>query len=306
MAQTIREIYDELLAEKAAMTSLNALTGVDSSQTLLNKLSSTGKVATWSLWLWVCAWASWIVQQYHDLHKKEVDTILTSQVPGTAAWCAWIMTQFQYGSELVKLAIPGYEEEFADPDESKRIFRLGYSPIDTDLRIISQSSASEAQGIIRVKVAKGVPGALEKLTEPELEAARAYADKVFYAGTHRKITSGDPDLMKLKAKIVYDPMVFNPDGTIKADDTTRPVDDVINGYLQDLPFDGTFMISELNIRLNAIPGVIDAQAFSIYSKYGALDYTLISMSRKPDAGYFQIDPAFPLTNTTFVQYIANV
>ena len=69
MARQISEIYNELVLEKQNFTQLNALQpNIDSSQTLLNDLNTSSKVAVWRLIFFVVAVGIWSLENIFDIH----------------------------------------------------------------------------------------------------------------------------------------------------------------------------------------------------------------------------------------------
>ena len=87
MARTIAEIYDSIIAEKQNMSSLNALQpSIDSSQDLLNDLTSSSKVAVWRLWAFITAVAINVFEVIHDQHVAWIENRATQIPTGTTIW----------------------------------------------------------------------------------------------------------------------------------------------------------------------------------------------------------------------------
>ena len=81
LARTILEIYDSIIAEKQNMASLNALQpSIDSSQDLLNDLTSSSKVAVWRLWAFITAVAINVFEVFHYQHVAWIENISTQIV----------------------------------------------------------------------------------------------------------------------------------------------------------------------------------------------------------------------------------
>ncbi len=288
MAKSIQEYYDELVAEKQNFSSLNGLTPIsDSNQQLLQDLSSPSKVAIWRLMIWIFAFGSWIIDTLFDRHVEEVNKILENAIPGTARWLRNEILKFQYGDSLQWI---DNKYQYAQVDESKKI--------------IKYCSVNEVGGQVRIKVAKEVNHQPSPLTSNELNALKDYVNKIKFAGTNSIVTSNQPDKLKLSLKIYYDPQLLHPDGTLISDGSTKPVEEAINNYLKNLPFDGTIYINRLLDEIQKAKGVIEPYIISIEATYGALPYQVINESYRADAGYVIIDPNYPLSSN--IQYIANV
>ena len=65
---------------------------------------------------------------------------------------------------------------------------------------------------------------------------------------------------------------------------------MINNYIQNLPFNSTLVISQLNVALLGITGVMDAQFISGTGNGSSFTYEYVS-----DAGYMTL--ATPLAQT---------
>jgi len=67
--------------------------------------------------------------------------------------------------------------------------------------------------------------------------------------------------------------------------------------LKNIPFNGVFKINSLIDVIQAVQGVTDVTVGSIEAKYGALAYSPIVRTYTAQAGYIDIDPISPLSNT---------
>jgi len=126
MARTISVIYDEIVAEMATMSSLNAFQpNVHSAQTFLTELTSSSKVAIWKSFLWVVAFALWVNEVLLDKHKEEIELRAREIIAGTPSWYRDQCLLFQYGSALQWINN-----------------RFQYSAIDETKQVIKRSSCS--------------------------------------------------------------------------------------------------------------------------------------------------------------------
>lgn len=289
MARTIKQIYDAIIAEKEQQTELNALIpNPDTAQTFLNDLTSSSKVAVWRLYMWTFAVAIWAHEVIFDEHKEEIEALSETLVTGTLLWYQQQALNFQYGDTLIW---------------NPSILRFEYSATSTGLKVVSRASAIEGGGQVRIKVAKDDgTGGLTTLSTSEENALKAYMNKVKFAGTNLAITNVSADLLKLNITINYDPLLLGSDGVLISDGTTRPVDVAINNYIKNLPFDGVFNKTALIDAIQQATGVIDPVLNSSEAKIGTGSYSSTGQNYTADAGYLEIDPAFPLNDPVNVVY----
>ena len=185
MART-RAQWKAIIAEKMA------------TEPALGGLTSTSAVAEYTLWVNVASLLAMMLEQLFELFKGDVDTVINAQSAHTLQWYVTKAKAFQYG-----VLLP------ADSDVYEVV-----PPLDEAVLIVSSAAAVENASInkVRLKVAKGEPGALEALVPDELTALRAYIHRVKDAGVRVEVTSGDADDLKLDLTVYYDPLVLNADG----------------------------------------------------------------------------------------------
>jgi hypothetical protein len=270
MARKITEIYDEMIAGKAAMVALHNLQpDIDSAQTLLTELSSKSRVAVWRLMLFVTAVAIWTHEKLWDVFRAEVDAIVAAAVPGTAQWYRNQSLQFQLGDEM----------KYAD-------YKYSYDPVDTTKQIIKRASATGRGGDVVLKVAREAGGVPAKLAPDELLAFTAYIAKIKFAGTFCSIISDDADLINVSMRVYTDASIINADGEALNQTSSKPVEDAINNYLATLPWDGVVINSALTDAVQAVPGVSDVVLLATAAKAAqAANYQSISRTYRTVAGY---------------------
>lgn len=270
MARTISQIYNEIVAEKEQMTQLAALQpDPDSSQKLLDDLTSVSKVAVWRLWAFVVATAIWTHEKLWDEFKTEVDAIVEAAVPGTARWYQQQCFLYQHGDEMV------YQD-----------YKYQYDPVDADKRIVKRASATEQGGNVLIKVAKETAGNPEKLDPDELLAFKSYFAKIKFIGTTAVIISTDPDRINIAAEVFYDPQLLNSNGELLGDLTQKPVEDAIQDYLKTLPWNGVVLNSAIVDAIQAATGVLDVQLQEVKAKSAlASVWQNVTRSYQAVAGY---------------------
>ncbi len=286
MARTITQIYDAMILEKQTMSALNDLQpNMDSSQTLLQDLTSTSKVAIWRLMFFVMAVAIWSIEMLFDDQVTWIENRAKQLIVGTAIWYRQKALEFQYGDPLVMV---------------DNIYQ--YSPVNPSNQIITLASVNEVGGIVLIKVAKTPTSSPEPLASPELDAFVAYMQKVKFAGVGISCISRDPDLLKIHYKIYYDPLVMNSSGELISDTSVKPVEDAINNYCKELPFDGIFIVTALTDKIQQSSGVSNPVFQTAEVKYGTNPYVLMGDYYNPNAGYLKVDPIYLLSTT--ITYIS--
>lgn len=284
MARSISEIYDSIITEKQNQAALNALQpAIDDSQTLLNDLTTTSKVAIWRLWAWVTAVALNVHENVWDLFRAEVDARALEVPTGTGLWYHNEILKYQHGDALTWTGT-----------------QYVYDPITPANRVIDVAAVIDAGFQVRIKLAKfDVAGDPEALSAAELSGAQGYINQIKFAGTATSVTSNDADDLKVDYFIKYDPLLLAPDGSLISDPSRFPVVDAIKAKIKGLPFNGVLSLMELTDDVQAAEGIIDATLNSASAKFGALAYGVINKEYLPEAGYLLLDePSSLITYNT--------
>jgi len=281
---TTKEIYDEIVAEKNSYQELqNLQPNIDDSQRLADDLTTNAKVGVWRVFTWIIASRIKDLQDLFVQSKTEIQNIMDRQRIGGLLWYQQIVKAFQYGDALIFNA-----------DK----IQYEYPVINRDHQIVALASANEgSQHDVLLKVAKLNGTEPEPLTQPELDALTNYINRLKFAGVQATIVSRSADLFRVALNVYYDPLVMNADGSLINDDTVFPVEDAINDYLKDLPFDGTFSVTELIDKIQQSEGVINPIFISADAKFGNFVYQSITDYYNTNAGFLRVDDNYPLSST---------
>lgn len=286
----IEEIYNEIKTEKETHTSLDTLLpNPENFSTFLEDASSTSKVASWRFLIYLMAYAINILEQMFDSFKNEIIDLSESKETGTARWYQQEALKFQFGVGLLTW-------------NGKKFV---YDVIDTSVRIVAQAAVVESGGIVTIKVAKESGGLYIPLTSgasSEMEAFNDYIDAIKFAGVWVNTISQAHDEMKLYLKIYYDPQVLASDGSLLSAGSTFPVEDTVNDYLRNIPFNSTFNVTELIDLLQATNGVKNPFFTSAEAKPTGGTYTAVTETYVAEAGHMRIDTGFALSTT--ITYVA--
>ncbi len=293
MARTIQAIFDEIITEKETFSSLDELVpNPDSSQTFLDDLTSSSKVAIHRLLFWVVAFAIFTHEVLLDQFKLDVEARALEIIPATIRFYVIESLKFQIGDNL----------EF-DEDTQKFAYDDSTSSAAIAKQIIAQASARDINQVVTIKLAKDDgSGGLEKLTGTEKTAFEGYLDDFKIAGTKTLVISDDPDVLKTAYTIQFDPQVMKPDGSL-IEDGSFPVQEAMNGYIAvpadgspgGLPFDSTFRVQDLTDAIQAARGVVNSVADVVEAKFGALPFSdILAVNTEdylPNAGYLVTEPS---------------
>jgi hypothetical protein len=272
MARTIAQIQASIIAAKTADVTLSGLT-------------STSQSAIWLLWTWVVATTQWTLEHLFDAHKNEVAAIIATQKPHTLQWYVAKAKAFQKGVLL-------------PPDTD--VYDVA-PPTDPDLLIIAYAAAVELTGMVRIKAAKQSGGVLTQLGA-DLPAFKAYMGRIKDAGVRLQITSDDPDILQLSLGVYYDPLILDSSGARLDGTSSTPVKDAVKAFLENLPFNGLFVLNYLIAALQAVEGVRIGHVSTAQAKYGSLPFAAIPVEYLPDAGYMVLDETYFDANVTYTAH----
>lgn len=278
MARTVEEISQDIknkFVSNAVLQQAYAIPVGTSFDDNFSKVSLEGSI------IFVFAMCSWALEVLFDDHKAWIEKRAAEIKPGTIAWYYRKTLEFQFGDILLFIS---------------DVYQ--YETIDITKQIIKLASVSEDGGKVLIKVAKLDNNSLPiELTTTELDAFSAYMKKVKFAGVKVLIVSRESDLLKIHYKVYVDSLLIDENGQLISDPTKKPVEDAINNYIKNLPFNGQFTTTELTDKIQQAVGVINPFFQSGEVKYGALPFQALGDYYRPNAGHLKIDPLYPLSTT---------
>lgn len=276
--RSISEIYDILIQEKNTMSELDAWVTaeqgeIENADLLLKHINSGSGVATWTLWLWLVAFGSWLVEQLFGVHKTEITGILATKAPHTLRWYAVESKLFQYGYTMI------WDGNF-----------YKYDPVVPEAQIVKYAAASEQGNKVILKVAKGTDANKTYLSPLEKAQFIEFWSRWKDAGVTLEVISLSPDLLKVDITIIRDRLVLDAQNRLLRDTSIYPIEEAINTFSNNLDFDGILRLSKLVDAIQSAEGVVDVKLNNAWHKPASgQDYVLVNMSVVPDSGYFQID-----------------
>lgn len=279
MARSTQDIQNEIIANVQADANLAGA-------------SSTSKTAMWRLITYVVAYSINLLEKIYDALRAEILDLLARLKPHTLRWYAEKAEAFQYGFNLLpdsdQFNNTGYTEE-----------QIEASKVVKYAAIVEQQSQT-GRTILRIKLATTNESDLEPLTTPQLNAFRNYMARIKDAGVPLQIDSLPPDKIKATWKVYYDPLILAADGSRLDGTDAAPVKTAIKKYLENLPFNGTYVLAFHVDAVQKIEGVVIPHIVSCSTSYGAYPFSTVNVLYEPDAGYLRFSQDSDLT----IEYVA--
>lgn len=230
MARTLTEIYS---AAKEKRDSYLELT----------EFHNSSKMSVMDAFTWVVSACIWTFECLLDVFKVDLAKDLQYRINGNAAYYANALLKYQSGDSLVM------NEEGT---------QFSYPSVDASKRIITKVSYSEEQETgfndkkLYLKVATGEPGAYERISDLELLSVQAYLNQISFAGTHAVVVSREGDILIPRLTVYYD-------GSVGIDEVYSNIEESLNKFVQDLPFDGVVYKQKVIDAIQAAEHVVDVK-----------------------------------------------
>ncbi|CAA0260744.1 hypothetical protein [Tenacibaculum maritimum] len=291
MARTIEEIQSEMLTAKENKIELAELKDTTKITSLFQKFwnytfgtsRSTSRVAIWRLWVYVVSFCIWTLEILFDKHTHDIDQKLSSLKPHTLRWYRNKALAFQYGFNLLQDS-----DKFDNGLVTEEEIELS--------KIVKYSAVTESSDESRliVKIATEQNGVLSPVDTPQFNAFKAYVKEFKDAGVRITIINFLPDRLRIKMRVVRDQLILDSNGMDRLTGIF-PVNEAIDSFLKQLPFNGELSLQKLEAKLLSVKGVIDlnldlAETSWIDGNgvsYG--DWNPIDISTIPVSGYFKIN-----------------
>ena len=239
----------------------------------------------------VIAGVIYTLEQFFGQHKIEVTDQLYNQKSGRLPWYRFMALKFLYGFELLP-----------DSDEFDLLGATAQQIAVAKIIKYSAVNNSDIPGQIVIKIATENEAILSPVTAQQKEAVEAYFERIKWAGTYVTIINYLPDRLFLNIKIQRDPLVIDENGNSILNGG-KPVEDAIQSFLKELPFNGELVLAHLIDKLQLVDGVVIPtllEASSSWIDATIDDYgipTVIDIKRIPVSGYFEV------TNFNSIEYV---
>lgn len=231
----------------------------------------------------IIAVAVWALEKLFDIHSSKVDVAIYENKPGTARWYRNMALAFQFGFNLLT-----DDDQFDNAGMTTE--QIEASKI---IKYCSVKESNESSRVI-VKIASESAGSLIPLTLTQINSFKAYMSEIAYAGVKLNIVNNPADKLLLTMRIYRNPLVIDETGN-NILTGGKLVEDAVENYIKNLPFDGELVINDLIEHLRNVPGVENAHIISAASNYKDLvldeytDFVNIDVKTIPVAGYFEIE-----------------
>ena len=267
MARTIAEIKESICADFMGNETVAEKYGFEVGSDFYKEFS---KASSYNVLFYIWAAAAWVVENLFDLHKAEVNDRIEQILPHRPKWYVDTVLNFMKDKALI-------------PD-TDRYDTTGMSDADiTAARVVKHAVAVEGDNsVLTIKVAGENGGSRGRLDDETQGQLLAYIKEVKDAGVPITLINEDADTFSCRLDIYYDPMML-------PEDVEAACREAIEGYIENLPFNGEYTNAALVDRLQAVEGVkipeMIGSPTSLAATAGATP-TVINARYVPFAGYF--------------------
>ncbi len=224
----------------------------------------------------------YILKQLFEQHEKEVTTQIYNQKIGSLRWYQNKALEFLYGFDLIY-------------DTDKFNTKGATDEQIANSKIVKYSAVIEAENEQRVIIK--IAGEKNKILAPipleVQESFKTYMDEIKFAGTPITIINYEPDKLYLNIHIYRDALVLDKNG-VSIRTGNKPVEEALQEFMKELPFDGELQIQSLVDKLQGVEGVKIVNIIEVKSSWINPDTnaygipTRIDVKRIPQSGYFSI------------------
>lgn len=277
MARTTAEIKLEITTAFMNNGVLSFLYGFQIGASFEETFSNT---ALESIIFDIMAFCVYTHETLFDIHKAEIDDKLTNQKSGRPSWYRYMALQFQYGFSLVP------DKDYFDNTNATQ------EQIETS-KIVKYAAVTQPPGRLLIKIAGEINNALSPIPAAALVSFIEYVEEFKYGGVDVDVINFLPDRLYLVIQIERDALVLNENG-MSILNGNYPVNDAIQQYMKELPFDGQLVLLHLIDKLQKVPGVkiptiISAQSSWIDAELGGYGPPQpINIKTIPVSGYFEV------------------
>ena len=277
MARSIADIKNEMTASFMANEKIATVYGFVVGGLFADEFS---KVSFENIKFDIIAFSIWVLENLFDTHKKEVDDIIEAKMPHRPSWYRSKAKAFQYGFALIT--------------DTDKYDNTGFTDDQVlNSKIIKYAAVTPSAGQILIKIATETAGVLAPITAGQKASFDAYILEIADCGVKYIVVNHLPDILLLNLQIFRDPLVLNSTG-MSIINGNYPVQDAINEYMKELPFNGELVLAHFIDKLQKAEGVViphiinaESQAIDINTNE-YLDAEPIYVKTVPVSGYFTI------------------
>ena len=239
MARTLKETEENLKASFMGNETIREVYGLEQGKAFDEQFS---KVSIENLLIYTFSSGVWLLEKLWDSFSVEVDQKIENSQVTSVSWYHQKALEFQKGDDL-SFDEKTYSYKYKIPDESKRIVR------NVAIRQVTD------EGVTKLKVYFSDSGK-QPLSDALQQSFMAYMREIGAAGTHYLFVSKAPDALRVQLQIYYNPLILDSAGT-HLENGSKPVEDAIQSYLNNLEYGGVYYSSALVDVIQATQGVRD-------------------------------------------------
>lgn len=294
--RTQKEIKKQICDTFIANSTIQKIYGLLENKTFEQEFS---KVSFENILFETVAYAIYFLEQLFDLHLLQVKNSIDMLKPHSARWYHTKAMAFQYGFDLLQNTDIYDNANYTDEQIN-------------DSKIIKYAAVSEVLAPTRLilKIATEKDGSLTKLSDEQALSFSTYINEVKDAGVLIVPINFAPDKLKLDIKIIRDKLVLKSDGQ-HIINGNYPVNDTLQHFIRNLPFDGELSLQKLVDDLQSTQGVIDLAITSAKTAWIDADnesgnygnYENIDIRVNPKSGYFIINLEDENSDKSNINYV---
>lgn len=231
----------------------------------------------------IISFSIFLLEQLFNQHTTEIDDKLYNQKSGRLPWYRYMALKFQYGFDLL-IDSDEFDNSGATVEQIETSKIIKYAAVNQ----------GDVQGTIIVKIAGETDGELVPISEAAQTSVEAYFEEIKYAGSRIRVINYLHDKLFLNLQIFRDPLVLDQNG-VSILNGNKPVEEAINAYLKELPFNGELELESLVDKLQLAQGVITVNLIDASSTWISADtggYSLpssINVKRTAESGYYKVE-----------------
>lgn len=195
------------------------------------------KVSIINILFYLFASAAWVLEQFFESYKKEVEARIDETIPHRPKWYRDKVLGFMKDVTLVPDTDDYDTSDMSDEEmEAAKVVRHAVAVESSDASLLTIKVAGETDG-------KRCP--LDSETERQLAA---YLAEIKDAGVRINLVNEEPETFDCDVDIYYNAML--PESDVK-----ERCEEAINSYIENLPFNGEYSDMALTDALQAVEGV---------------------------------------------------
>lgn len=268
MDARFNEIQETILTARNQVDSLSALEILTPAEQLATDANSTSKVGQWRLWVWIVAFAIWMLEKVTIENSKNTKEQNAPNLKET-------ILNFHYGLELKYI------------DKLWQYDLTGVVNPDA-LKVIKKTAIVQPEnGGLGIKIS----GENGPITNEQFLAFKDYFFKKKVPGIPVTYVNAPADLLRVVINVYVDTQVIDlSNGSLINSPDVYPVKDAINAYLSKLEFNGNFVKKFFEIEIINAVGVYLVEITELKWSFGPFPFVDFGSYKTPESGYFKIMP----------------